>query len=816
MLALRNAIRSLRRSPGFAAVSILSLAFALGLVAAVFGLVDALRFPRTAIRNPEQLFEIRFSGEGAAGRLTAADHIDVIERFLGGSGQLTYQGFARGEALSARGIRLEATGQLVSANYFPVLGVRPIAGRFFSSATADDDAAGSVVISERIWRQVFDSDPRLERLAVTIEGDREDRRAQVIGVVPQEFTQETYANFWLTIPADIRSVMANERYVVPILRVRPGVTIDSLNARFKTVVEFLTTIHGKGRREFVYNARPVKRDPLRIDEFSWLLIGAAFAVLVVACSNLANLILARGLARQNEMAIRFSLGARRADIIRSVLAESLVISLAGAALGIVAAAWGFDLLRTSMPERAGNNGALFLLDMNWRVIAMSAAAASIAGLLFGLLPAIRLSDVNLAAHIKEHSGTTTGRRRGRFPVLVIGQVALSLAMLTGVSLLLRASQKAKALDFGFDPARLLDVHAYTRGSVDTTVAGRLALLAAAEKRLRDLPNVESVAWRSGVSLYRSPTFTGERSGGATRSRHLMSYTYASANYLRTIGIPVIRGRDFEDRDAFSEGVVIVDSATALRIWGSEDPVGKLVKFAPDDRISPWFRVIGVSRPVLSGVPRFEGEEVAPQVVLVGKEAFVSPAERGVRPLRADIPGRSFVVRAKAADVPALRARIPGVMRDVLPPRGGVFVTGADDQRRDLIAQQRFLAGVFGAFGVLSLALCALGLYSVLAFSVSRRMREHGIRVALGASSRHIFLDVLHEGAILVVAGTALGGLATIWSNKLVDPYIGLLYHIDALALVAAEVVLVGVALASMVRPALRATRSDPVEVLRAV
>jgi hypothetical protein len=261
---------------------------------------------------------------------------------------------------------------------------------------------------------------------------------------------------------------------------------------------------------------------------------------------------------------------------------------------------------------------------------------------------------------------------------------------------------------------------------------------------------------------------------------------------------------------------VLDSITALKIWGSEDPIGRLVKFAAEDRISPWFRVIGISRPILPSVPNFPGEELRPQVWMVGKAAFISPVEPGRRPLRSGIPNRSFVVRARAEDVAALRAEIPRVMHDVLPPRASVQVFGWDDQRKELIAGQRFLASVFGIFGLLSLALCALGLYSVLSYAVSRRMRELGIRVALGATSKRVFADVLHDGASLVIAGTAVGGLATIFTNKLVDEYIGLLYHIDVWALVLAEAVLVGVAMLAMMRPALRATRTDPVEVLRAV
>jgi predicted lysophospholipase L1 biosynthesis ABC-type transport system permease subunit len=228
-------------------------------------------------------------------------------------------------------------------------------------------------------------------------------------------------------------------------------------------------------------------------------------------------------------------------------------------------------------------------------------------------------------------------------------------------------------------------------------------------------------------------------------------------------------------------------------------------------------VIGVARPVRSNLQRHPGEEPAAQVYLVGKAAFSKPfGEPGIKPIRAFVPHRSFVVRAKAKDIAALRLDIPRTMRSILPARGTAGVYGFDDQRQELLAQQRFFSRVLGTFGLLALALCAVGLFSVLSYSVSQRMREHGIRVALGASSKHIFTDVLHEGTILVVAGTAVGGLATIWTNKLVDPYIGMLYHIDVRALVGAEFVLVAVAMLAMMRPALRATKSDPVEVLRSV
>jgi putative ABC transport system permease protein len=814
VLPLKSAIRSLRRSPGFATVSVVSLGLALGLVAAVFGLVDGIRNPRTATRDPEQLFQVTMKGAGASGTVTQADLLDVLTTRVPSIEQIAIEGGA-GEAVFDNDSRLKAYGARVSANLFAVRGVRPVAGRLFSEATADEDAVASVVISERVWKGVFDSEKRLERLSFNVETAAETRRVQVIGVVSIELAAETGRDFWVVLPRDVRAYAQATRWVQPLVRLREGETIDSLNAEFKVAAEYLTGLHGPGRIGFVYSARPTVRDPLNISDFEWLLIGAALCVLIIACSNLANLVLARGVARQHDMAVRLSLGARRADIVKGVLAECVVIALAGATLGILAAAWGFDLLRASMPERLP--AGVMVIDMNWRVIAMSSSAAVLSALAFGLLPALRLSDLQLSEHIKENSGTTTSRKRVRFPALVIGQVALSLAMLTGVALLLRASQQVSAINFGFDPRRLLQVSAYSRVRADTAEPVRRALWAATETRLRQYPTVEEVAWQSWVSTKRSAGLTGERSGGAFRTAFLEGYQYASPNILRTIGVGISRGRDFEDRDALGDGVVIIDSATALKVWGSEDPIGKLVKFGPEDRISPWFRVIGVSRSMRSGLPRHDGEESAPQVYLVGKEAFSKPAdEPGIRPLRPFVPNRSFIVRGKVKDIAALRVDIPRTMRGILPARGTVQVYGFDDARQNLLAQQRFFSRVLGTFGLLALALCAVGLFSVLSYSVSQRMREHGIRVALGASSRHIFLDVLHEGAILVVAGTAVGGLATIWSNRLVDPYIGLLYHIDVWALVAAEFVLISVALLAMTRPALRATKTDPVDVLRAV
>src|SRR5688572_23185141 len=277
MLPLRSAVKSLRRSPGFATVSILSLAVALGLVAAVFGLVDGLRNPRTATRNPEQLFRVVMKGTGTAGTVTAADLIEVIETRMPTVNQVAFETYGPGEAVFEKDIRLETRGARVSANWFSVRGVRPIVGRVFSDATADEDAIASVVISERIWKAVFDSDKRLERLSLSIEGAAETRQVQVIGVVPLELTAETFEDYWLSLPRDVKALARTTRGIGTVVRLHPGKTHDSLNVDLAAAAAWLTSLHGSGRAGFGFSAFPMARDPLNISAFEWLLIGAAIA-----------------------------------------------------------------------------------------------------------------------------------------------------------------------------------------------------------------------------------------------------------------------------------------------------------------------------------------------------------------------------------------------------------------------------------------------------------------------------------------------------------------------------------------------------------
>lgn len=792
------ALRALRRSPTFTTVAIGSLALALGLVSAVFGFIEAFRNPRSASHRPEQLYRLAFSGDGAAGQVTTPDHFAALQQLRTVTGIAYHRSF---DGMAVAGTRIEhVVGGRVSADFFALLGVRPRVGRLFSQADDRSGGATGVVIDERLWARLFDGRGPLDELALTIDGARYD----VIGVVPQALSGEIHESVWLLDPAPAtRDLSRAGGWSRPLVRLRDGETRESLTGDLQRVAEWMTAAHGEGRRPFQYRAYAVKREPLELSQLHWLLLVAALSVLLMACANLANLVLARGLSRQRDLAVRLSLGARRRDIVAEVLAECVLVALAGAALGVMAAAWAVDLAKSQLPETIPFVGRI-VVEMNWRVVGMSTLAASVAAALFGVLPALRLSDIDLADRMKSSSGSSTPRSRGRYSALVIGQVALALTLLTGAGLLGRASHRLAAFDFGFDAERLLRVSASPgRRGVDT--ARVAAVLSAIESRLAAMPRVQSVAWHHPRSSMGSAI--GERPDGSLHSAVLRGYEVVSPNYLRTLGLSVVRGRDFEPRDALGNGAAIIDEEAARLVWGPDDPLGRLIKLDPASDTGPWLRVVGVAK----RLPADPRTQEAPPPLIWSTGPLLDP--------RAPAPNatlsRWFVVRVNPADQVPLMVEIQRMLRDVVPaewPRG---VAPWNENFRELQRTQSFLTGLFAGFGVVALLLCAIGLYSVLSFAVSQRLREYGIRIAIGATRRDIFRTVLRDGAVLVLAGTALGGFASIWSNKLVDRYILMFYHIDAVALVLAETILVLVALAAVSAPARRATRSDPVAILRA-
>ncbi len=816
-------IRSLRRSPGFSAVAIASLGLALGLATSVFSVVDAFRHPRSIFRDADRLYHVWGSGDGAAGDVTNADRINALTGRIPAAGETAFSAFAYfgGAQSGTRSRRVFATA--VSANYFAVTGVRPALGRVFTESTLDGDVDHAVIISHRLWRAMYDSDERLDRLTLTFDG----RTYQVVGVAPPVLGNEAASDVWVPLGRNAMESPVVSRYITATIRLREGATPEELDRELAATAKYLTTVHGVGRREFVYKEIPLKGDPLQLREIHWVLLAAAFAVLLIACTNLANLVLARGLVRQRDMAVRLSLGARRRDVIREILAECVVVALAGAAVGLVVGIWSVEVVASRMPDSVPFLGSL-VPQVSWRVIALTTLTALAAAAVFGVFPAFRLSDIRISHRLQDNAGTTTGRAHGRYSALVVAQVALALSLLTGAGLMVRAAERVGHFNFGFDPSQLLTVGVVSdnradraadsleRASHGTERASRISPTSAAvrsaggsalramhdavEARLRAMPGVDATSWYSGNATDGN-NLTAELVSGRTREQFAQWYIVASPDLFQAMRIPMVSGRDFEPGDASGDGVAIIDEALARHLWQQDDPIGRMIKTGDRESTRPWLRVIGVVKTVRFNFPESPQEDDQGSLFVVSK----------------DVPRyRAFVVRANPVRQTILALEIERMLRDVLPPRRTGAVGHWTERYAQMVESQQFLSRLFSGFGAAALLLCALGLYSVLSYAVNQRSREYGIRMAIGARRADVFRTVLRDGAVLVLAGTAVGGFTTLWTNKLVDHFTYDLYHIDPVALIVSEAALVAVALMASAAPAWRATRANPVDVLRAV
>jgi putative ABC transport system permease protein len=390
--------------------------------------------------------------------------------------------------------------------------------------------------------------------------------------------------------------------------------------------------------------------------------------------------------------------------------------------------------------------------------------------------------------------------RGRYSVLVSIELALALAVLVGAGLLLRASGNMRAVDFGIDYRSITTAHVYSRWRDTTSDAKRMAMFVGLEAGARRLPGVEAVAWRSGFIL---PFVTSARTGGGSRELVRPQTWTVSAEYLLTMGIRVTSGRDFMPGDAFAEGVAIVDDSAARALWGSEDPLGQRLSLGRLRASTRWLRVVGV----------------APHVRSYGAslDYFGGAGDPTIYVMEPVAPKmREMVVRSRPEDVLAVTFSLRRFLRDAVPTSAHFTVEPLRDQYDDVVTAQAFLANTFVALACMAVVIAGLGVYSVISYAVAQRRRDFAVRIALGATRGTIIRTVIHDATVMVLAGTGMGAFIAMWASQFVDSFLYDVYRIDAASLVVAELVLMAVALAAAVIPALRAARSNPMEVIRAV
>ncbi|NIN73245.1 MAG: FtsX-like permease family protein [Gemmatimonadetes bacterium] len=807
---LRYAVRRLSQRPGFAAIALLTMALGIGANSAIFSIVNAVLLRPLPVESPDRLVEIYSQEADDDVPVTQAypDYLDIRARDDLFSGVTAYTADFFSVNL---GTRSEVMfGESVTGDYFDVLGVPAAVGRTFISG--EDDAVGAppvVVISHGLWKRRFASDPRVLGQTLRIRG----RPFEIVGVSPPEFKgllMGFSAELWIPLSANASFAAAgamlddrDSRYLLIKGRLRPGVTAEQAQAGLNVLAGQLAEAYpdsNEGRRFPVIPTNDVRLHPM-IDRalvpVAALLMTVVGLLLLIVCTNLANLLLARALARRKEIAIRLAMGAGRWRLVRQLLTESVLLGLLGGALGLAVAWWTAKLLVSFQPP------VLFKLSLDigidGRVLVFTFFVSLVAAMFFGLAPALQATRPQLVQALKDELDTVAQRFR-RFGLrgsLVIVQVAVSLVLLVGAGLFLRSLIGAQAIDPGFERERaaILMIAPELAGYDETRAENLLFEL---RDRARTVPGVETVSLASHLPLGVSVNATALYVEGAeTRPDDAPSIdiTVVSSGHFETMGIPLLRGRDFNDRDDDSATpVVILSEAAARRFWPGDNPVGKRLRLGASD--GELREIIAVAQDTKV---RTLGEEPRPYLYL--------PFSQNYRPIM------SLVVRTSGDP----RSILPVLLREslLLDESLPIMESKTMEQHLGIMLFAPRMGGILlGVFGGLAVLLATIGLYGVVSYAAAQRTREVGIRVALGARPRDVIRLVTGQGMALVGIGAAIG-LALGFAAA--QPLGSFLYGVnvsDPTTFLGVTLLLVGVAFLATLVPALRAARLDAMVALR--
>lgn len=792
---LRYGIRMLAKKPVFSIIAVVTLALGIGANTAIFSVVNAVLLRTLPYHNAKQLVVVASTSPGGDRDGLSAPEVQDYQTQMRSLEDLT--GFQSQSVNVTGGERPDRVrGAFVTANFFKVFNLPPLLGRTFVDGEDRQGGEKLVVVNEKMWQERLNSDQNLTAKKLILNGEP----YSVIGVVSSSFKHpfDPDVEVWMPAASYPGNTGKREwRLLFAMGHLRPDARLSQAQAEANTIAGQLAQAYPKenaGRGARVEDLRELLVGDVR--PMLWLLFAAVGVILLIACANLANLLLARGLARQKEIAVRAALGASRWRLIRQLLTETTVIGLLGGAGGLLVAYWGlYGLLK--LPQNFVNTNSATL---DGRVLFFALAISVITGWLFGLIPALQLARPDLQSFLKEGArgsgeGSRWNRVRGGF---VVAQVALSLVMLVSAGLLLRSFDKLLRVNVGFKPEQLLTLEYRLPRTKYKEPAAQWNFHHQLVEQLQQVPGVQS------ASLVRGLPFSGN--GGTTSivlpdrepppkgQEPEVMFNTAMPNYFETIGIPLLQGRLFGNEDqAKTPPVVVINQTMARRFWPNQDPLGKQVKLVADGSTATVIGVVGDAKHY------WLEEEQKPQMYDTYSQdpgLFATVVVRtNVEPLSLAEPVRQALWRVDA-DQPMWKIRTV----EFLVKRS--------------TADRRFLMALMGIFAVLALVLTIIGLYGVISYLVNQRTQEIGIRMALGAQMRDIMRMVLKQGMVLVLTGVGLG-LAAAWLlTRLMSRLLYQVSATDPLTFVAISLLLVTVALLACYIPARRATKVDPLVALR--
>jgi len=811
---LRYALRTARQNPAFTLAAVAALTLAIGANTAIFSVVNTVLLRPLPYPDPDRLVVFTTTSPQGSGFGASPTKFNTWRRQTAAFQDVSAYRFS--VVNLTEGEPEQVATAHVSADFFRLFGAPVSAGRTF---TADEDLPNGgrvVVLSDGFWRRRFGADASLVGRKLSLNGEPHE----VVGILGP-FDSETVQtpigppDLWLPFQIDPNSVMQGNFFVTA-GRVKPGVTLAAAKAQLgQAATEFRERFPNALGRQGGFGADPMQEIIVRNVKGSlWVLLGAVTFVLLIACANVANLLLVRATVRRREIAIRAAMGAGRRRITRQLLTESVVLALAGGGLGLLLGMAGIRALLAMNPgniPRIGVNGAGVGVD--WRVLTFTLMVSIVTGLVFGLVPAVQSSRLDLNTTIKESSGRSgSGFRQNKArALLVVAEMGLALVLLVGAALFIRTFLALRAVNPGFDAHQVLTMRMSLRGEHFTTTAAVAQLMRDGADRLNALPGVEvagaacCVPLEGGFGLpiiIEGRPLDGPAHGGG-------GFAPISPNYFRAFRIPILRGRAFTDQDTGgSPGVAIINNAMAKRFWPNGDPLADRITIGKG--LGPRMELAGRQIVGIAGDVRDGGLNRDPQPIMYVPWAQMPDAHSANL---LDITPIAWIVRTRGEPY----AMSANIQRELRAASGGLPVAAPRSMDEVVVrstARSDFNMILLTTFALAALLLAAIGIYGLMAYSIQQRTQEIGIRMALGAGAGAVRNMVVRQGMSVALAGVAIGVASTYGLTRVIASFLFGVTARDPLVFVGVPLLLSGVALVGVWLPARRAAKVDPVVALR--
>ena len=806
---VRYALRQLRKSPGFALVVVITLALGIGANTAIFSVVNAVLLRPLEFRDADRLVRVwhvppaqSFPGMTTFS-VSAANYLDWEKQnhVFDGMAIITYRGFT--VTGDDKPEQLDASA--VSSGFFSTLGIQPILGRVLLPEEDQPGRSHVVVLSHRLWKERFGANPDIVGRNINLDGEG----YLVAGVMPASFRFPEFAQMWTPMAwTDKERAVRGEHHYLVIARLTPGIELKQAQAEMNTISGRLQQLYPEDDKGWGAIVVPLHDDMVAdVRPALLVLLGAVAFVLLIACVNVANLALAKTFSRQKEIAIRTALGATSSRVLRQILTETVLLALTGGALGLACSHFAIRLIVAFLGDKLPPS---IEVGFDSQVLTFTAVISVLTGIASGALPAWRLTrrDVNQA--LKQGLGRTDSDSSGHRTrsILVVSEVALSLLLLVGAGLMIRSFQKLRSVNPGFDSGNVLTMTAMVPRAKFPLPSGQVGFFELVLQRLRALPGVESAAVIDDIPLNNEgshqPIAVEGRPVVPMSEQPEVDVRVISTGYMGALHIPVLRGRDLSDTDiAKRPAVVLISESMARQFWPGEDALGKrlTLTFSPD----AVREVVGI----VGDVKLDSLDQTRPSATLYFPLDQVSASSNGgwgsfpMTLVVRSASGSTGMVSAVSNAVHEVDREIP--LRDIL---------AMDDLVTNSLSQQRFNMLLLGAFAGLALLLAAVGIYSVLSYSVRRSVREIGIRLALGARMGDVLRMVVIEGMKPTLIGVAVGTAGALALGRVLSSLIYGVRPTDPLTFLAVAALLAAVALVASIVPAYRATKVDPMVALR--